>query len=471
MKGTLLLMRLPVLGLLAVALIALVAAPTAHAAKVPCVVGQKSPKCKVWTAKVKWAADGDTLRPRIKERGRWTKRTVRMSGIQAPELSGYSRKRGRKGNCLGVKATETLERFIKKRTVRLVAMRGGSTTEGRRTRLRRTIQVKKGGRWVDPAMTLLEKGLVLWFPNGSDEWAWNGVYGRLAQKAAAKGVGLYNPTACGKAGPSQSSELSLKVKWDAAGTDSKKTANGEWVRIKNADPVNDVSLRGWTLRDSQLRGQKLRSGYRFPPTAVVPAGGSITVKVGRGSNRNGTYFWGLNEIIFDNATNNKKQIGDGAYLFDPHSELRAYTIYPCRVSCSEPLKGKVSVKARYMGAEHEWVTIKNTSSSTFSLNEYELESVPWFWEFGPRDVLAPGKETIVWVNQPHRIPVDLPGGRRIEVNPALGISPFQDAVSFKAWGHKKSLFGDKSDTVTLRNPLGAPVTCHAWGRGERCPGV
>ena len=40
--------------------------------------------------------------------------------------------------------------------------------------------------------------------------------------------------------------------------------------------------------------------------------------------------------------------------------------------------GKVDVKARYEGLEHEWVTITNTSSAPISLNGYELESVPWF---------------------------------------------------------------------------------------------
>src|SRR5687768_13566872 len=222
--------------------LALIAAPTASAAKVPCVVGTKGPKCKVWTAKVKFAADGDTFRPRIKEGKKWTPRgqkTVRMTGIQAPELKSYSRVKGRYGNCMAVEAAETLGNLIRRSKVRLVAMKSRSATAGGRHRLRRTVQVKRGGKWIDPAMVLLEKGLALWLPNGSDEWAWNGVYGRIAEEAAARGVGIWNPNACtgGSASQAVPDTLRLKVKWDAEGTDSRKTANGEWVRIHNTDPV------------------------------------------------------------------------------------------------------------------------------------------------------------------------------------------------------------------------------------------
>ena len=461
-------MRIPLLGLTAALFIALIAVPTAHAARVPCVVGQKAPKCKVWTAKVKFAADGDTFRPQIKEGKKWSpKKTVRMTGIQAPELSSYSRAHGRKGNCLGVEAAEELEKLIKRRTVRLVAMKGGSSTEGGRSRLRRTVQVKKGGRWIDPAMVLLEKGLVIWDPDG-EEWAWNGVYSRLAQQAAARRVGLWNPVACGKPGPSQDTPLTMKLKWDGEGRD---TANSEWVRIKNGDPLNPVSLAGWRLRDaaSRAKGGKGQSAYKFPAGAVIPPGGSITVRVGRGPNGDGVFHWGLAKPVFQNASNDKKQVGDGAYLFDPHLEMRAHVQYPCRTECFEPLAGKVSVEARYTGATYEWTTVTNTSSETIWLNEYEMESVPWFYEFGPGDVLAPGQALVLFNNKPPSLaPLTKASDGLVAAVP--GSAPFVGVSFFRSWGHTKPLFGDRDDTVTLRNPFGAPVACHAWG-GEKCPTV
>jgi micrococcal nuclease len=476
-------MRIRILLPIFALVIALVAAPAAHAKRVPCVVGTKAPKCKVWTAKVKFAADGDTFRPRIKEGKKWTPRgqkTVRMTGIQAPELKSYSRAHGRYGNCMAVEAAETLESMIKRRTVRLVAMKSRSTTAGGRHRLRRTVQVKRGGKWIDPAMVLLQKGLVLWLPNGSDEWAWNGAYGRLAEEAAAKGVGLWNPNACSKNSASSSATLfpntlRLKVKWDAAGTDSRKTANGEWVRIHNDDLASPVSLKGWSLRDSDLRGVKMRSGYQFPADAVVPAGGSITVHVGSGQDHDGIFYWGENKVIFDNASNDRKQMGDGAYLFDPDSELRAHVQYPCRVTCAEPLDNKVGVTSRYMGIEHEWVTITNRSSEVISLDEYEIENVPWFYEFGARDVIEPGKAITLWVKQPHDVPRDLPGGHSLLVTPKPGLSipgltDFASTSEFLSWGYDKGMLNDGGDVVVLRNPQGAPVAgaCDTWG-GFPCP--
>ena len=52
---------------LAGVLATLVLAPAAHAKRVPCVVGEKSPKCIVWTAKFHLADDGDTVKARIKQ--------------------------------------------------------------------------------------------------------------------------------------------------------------------------------------------------------------------------------------------------------------------------------------------------------------------------------------------------------------------------------------------------------------------
>ena len=468
-------MRTSVLALVAATLTSLLLAPSASAERAPCVVGQKAPKCQVWTAKVKHVDDGDTLKPQIflgKKGKKWSERvSVRMIGLNAPELKDYSHSH-RKGNCMGVEAAEALERLVGRRTFRLVALHGKSTTHGHRTRLRRTLQVKRGGKWIDPAEVLLEKGLALWLGNGK-EWPWNASYSRLAQEAAAAGRGIWNPTACGKPGPSQDSPLSLKVKWDGNGTD---TPNSEWVRIKNADTVNAVSLRGWTLRDSHLRGEKMNSGYQFPANAVVPAGGSIVVHAGRGSNTADTFYWGLHETPFGNATDDKRQIGDGAYLFDPDSEMRAFVQYPCRPPCADVLDNKVSLKARYLGLINEWITVTNTSSAPISLYEYEIENTPWFFEFGKGDVLAPGKSLTLWVRSPHAVPLGVPG-QRVDVEPVPGLAlpgldDFSTSVFFRSWNYDNGMLADGGDVVVLRTPNGAPVkgACDNWG-GKPCPTI
>ena len=460
--------RLPLLAVLAAVTCALVFAPVADARRIPCVLGEKKgPKCLVWTAKVRLGDDGDTVKARIKKERRFGKpELVRLTGIQAMELFNYSRK-SRRGACMGVPATVALEQMVKHSTVRLLAQKASSRSIGdTRARLRRSIQVKRGGRWIDPAAELLKEGLALPFPNGQ-EWAWNGVYRRLAQEAAAEGIGIWNPEACGRPGPSATSPLSIKVKWDAPGVDR---ASGEWMRITNFGPT-PVSLKGWAIRDAHLRGDKHKPGYKFPADAVIPPWGSVKVVVGKGRDTATTLHWGLpqKETIFENASGGKKQAGDGAYLFDPNGELRAYTMYPCRVNCSEPLAGKVSVTARYRGSE--WVTLRNISSSPVNLYQYELENSPWFYEFGPRDVIQPGMSVVVWIDSPHRLPAANGGSSLLP--PAPGIVPFRNvqAGGFRSWNQSTALLNDRADVVDLRNPQGMPVrgACHAWGKKSRCP--
>jgi hypothetical protein len=69
---------------------------------------------------------------------------------------------------------------------------------------------------------------------------------------------------------------------------------------------------------------------------VVPPGGSITVRVGKGTETESTLFWGLDDPIFENAKDNGRGMGDGAYLFDPQGDLRASMIYPCYLECVSP---------------------------------------------------------------------------------------------------------------------------------------
>jgi hypothetical protein len=206
--------------LLLVAAAFLSAVPSASARRGPCVPGSKKPKCHVWKAKVGPVHDGDTFRARID--GSRRLQLVRMTGIQAMELHRYGRRAGRLGECNAVEATIALERMIRRKRIRLVALKPGSIT-GERGRLRRAVLVKKGGRWIDPGAELLRRGLVLWFPNGQ-EWPWNRKYSLLAAKAARRGVGIWDSTSCGE-GPSQDSPLSMKLKWDAQGQDS-KNVNG-----------------------------------------------------------------------------------------------------------------------------------------------------------------------------------------------------------------------------------------------------
>lgn len=473
-------MRISLLGLLVAVCTALLVAPAADAKMAKCIGGVG--KCHVWNAKVGPVDDGDTVNVKVVGTKKWQK--VRLNGVQAMELHVYKHNH-RAGECDSVPATLRLAALLKaaKKNVRLYAMHKNSKAVGDRVRFRRTIAAKIGGRWTDVGAQLIKEGHALWIPS-SEEWAWNGEYSKLAQQAAASHKNLWNPTHCGT-GPSPTSAIAMKLKWDAEDNDA-QNVNGEWVRLTNLDPVNTISLKGWWLRDSYLRtdlhGPNKGRGFLFPSNAVIPPGGSIRIHAGHGSNTATDLYWGLNEAPFENATNDKKQVGDGSYLFDPKGNIRASVQYPCRFgNCTDPLAGKLKVSARYKGGVHpathqinEWVYIKNVSAAPVSLWQYDLESVPWFYEFGPADVIQPGKSIVVFVSsRPNRVPPADGTPAPLWVPVVAGLVPFQDTQpnGFRAWNNSHApLLADNKDVVTVRNPAGAPVACASWG-GLGCPKI
>ena len=420
----------------------LVAAAPADAARpnAHCLGAEPPRACHVWTGKVVRVSDGDTIAVDLDRDGTRRAVKVRLTGIQAMELTRYGRLT-RAGECHGVDATERLEELVNESggRVRLAAQDPASTTFGPRRRLRRQVSVRRDGVWTDAGALLLQEGLALWFAS-EEEWAWNGRYSRLAEEAAARGVGIWDGRSCGtdQLGPAANA-LHLKVKWNANGNDG-ENPNGEWVRIRNTDALHPLRLGGWWFRDSALRR------YKFPRGAVVLAGGSIRLRIGEGTDDRNTYHWGLSGPVFDNATNDRKQKGDGGYLFDPHGNLRAHVQYPCRTSCHEPLAGKVALETHY-GAP-QYVRVRNTSNSTISLFQYEIERAPWFYEFDRNSLLMPGQKLDLYVQ------------RREGSGKAFA----------RSWGQPDSSLSDEAGAVTLRNPLGAPVVCNAWG-GAPCPDV
>jgi micrococcal nuclease len=477
--------RLALLAALAVG--ALCAGPAAASDRlVPCIPGAEKPLCHVWRGKVKPVDDGDTINVKIAGDGIKQRVKVRLTGIQAMELTSYSRKYGRAGECHSVEATKRLQSLIRGagRRVRLTALHEDSAT-GRRHRLRRHVAIRNRGHWVDLGALMLREGHALWFPNRR-EWAWNRRYSELAAEAAAAGIGIWDTDSCG-VGPAPLSTLSLKVKWDGPGTE-RPGFTREWARITNEDSVNAVSLRGWWFRDSHLRR------YRFPRAASIPPGGSIKLSMGVGRDSGSSFHWGKRAAVFENVVGGRRSVGDGGYLFDPQGDLRAWAQYPCRVGCHEPLRGRTTIRGY---RNEQLVVIRNTSSETISLSGYDLESSPFFYEFGRSDVLAPGKAVAVWTERPwYYIPNDReppppdpePPGRPPPPEDPPAPEPCRDPLGVlcprarvagppnlrniayvESWGFRRRLLY-RRDAVTLRNPRGAPVACHAWG-GRKCPGV
>jgi micrococcal nuclease len=173
------------------------------------------------------------------------------------------------------------------------------------------VSVQIGGQWVDVGRVLVAEGHALWLPNDVES-AWSGDYRVLSEQARAAGLRLWDPRGCG-VGPSPDAGLTMRLNWDADGNDA-ANVNGEWARISNPSGA-PVSLHRWRFRDSALRH------YTFPASATIPAGGSVTLRMGRGAERGGVFHWGLSTPPFENH-------GDGAYLFDPRGNLRVSVVYP-----------------------------------------------------------------------------------------------------------------------------------------------
>lgn len=300
--------------------LALTPAAPAEARTAACIPGTQAPLCTVWTGRVDFVADADTLDVDVAGDGRRAPVRIRVTGIQAMEQRVYSRYADRRrGDCHALPATARVAALVRaaRGRVRLAAHDPASRSG---SRVRRAVAVRIGGRWREIGADLLARGHALWLPNPV-EYAWNRSYRALAQRAALAGRRLYDDDAC-RPGPSQDAGLGLEVNWDADGRDD-LNLNGEWFDIANPSG-RDVPVGGWWVRDSHLRR------YTFPAAAVVPARGSVRVHVGPGEERPGRFHWGLTAPAFENAEGGARSLGDGGYLFDPDGDLRAWTIYPGR---------------------------------------------------------------------------------------------------------------------------------------------
>ena len=169
-----------------IVLAALAVAPAAAQARAgSCLAPGVEELCTVWTGKVTYIGDGDTIYVDVK--GDRTSKTahVRLTGFNAMEQSVYSSIASRRrGECHALEATARLEQLIRasRWRVRLAAQNPASTS---RLRPRRAIAVRIKGRWRDVGSILLAEGHALWLAN-RQEWAWNAGYSAIAEQAAAK---------------------------------------------------------------------------------------------------------------------------------------------------------------------------------------------------------------------------------------------------------------------------------------------
>jgi endonuclease YncB( thermonuclease family) len=431
-------MRRLSLSLLSLALIAaavgMSSAPaTASARTEGCRPRMSGPTCTIWTGKVTFVGDGDTLDVDVDGDGTKKPVHVRIAAIQAMEQSVYTRHVAqRRGECHALEATARLEQLVEEghRVVRLAAQDPASLSRGR---WYRSVAVKIRGKWQDVGRVLVSEGHALWMPSGV-EYAWNWSYSVREQQAAAAGVGLWNPQYCG-VGPEPAAALRMWVSWDAAGNDG-RNPNGEWIKIKNVDPVNPVPLAGWWVRDSGLRR------YVLPDWATVGPNQTITIYVGEGTSAGSELYWGLLSSAFDNASHDERAMGDGAYLFDPQGDMRLSMVYPCRVACVDPNQGSFRITVHPKG--HESMTLQNVGPVPVDLEGYRLHTRWQSYDFDPDSVLGPGETMTL----------------------ETGGTADDDVRLAKHWGEAWPILPNEGGYVKLSTYTDIDLACSSWGSGS-----
>jgi hypothetical protein len=271
---------------------------------------------------------------------------------------------------------------------------------------------------------MLREGHALWLPQFVERRT-NARYSKLAQQAALRRVGIWNPSYCGS-GPSEGAPLRVTVNPKHTGSDL--DIPGEWVRIRSFAPY-PVPLGGWSVRDSGLRR------YVFAHGTTLAANGALTVHVGTGTNRGSDLFWRVHTLVFEDPP-----LGDGAYLFDPQGDLRAYMTYPCRVACTDPYQDAVALSATARGSD-EHITLRNVSQAAVDLDGYRLENPPYKYVFGTDSALAPGEAMTLQVQG----------------------DPRTDTRLVKHWGKAKRILDDDGDVVRLASFRGIALDCLAYG--------
>jgi endonuclease YncB( thermonuclease family) len=355
---------------------------------------------------------------------------VRITGIQAMEEHVYTTiPSERVGECHANEATGRLEYLVKKSKgrVQLAAQSlGAHSTHGR---IRRQVRVNLNGRWRDAGRIMVGEGHALWLSNNA-EWAMNASYSVLSEKLAFERLGIFNAFYCGP-GPEDLASLRVWVNNNPPGDD-----RDEFAKIQNLDPDNPVAIGDWWLRDSGLRR------YTFPPAASIPPGGTVTLWSGRGTDTTSDFYWGYGHGVYDNV-DSETSTGDGAYLFDPEGDLRAWMIYPCRYRCTDRLRGRLQLTAHPKGTEY--VKVKNTSGGPVNLYGYRLTAGAQVYPFPDGTILQDGET----------LRVNLEG------------DPAQDTALLKSWGVEGPKLANAGGTVRASTFDYIELACDDWG-DETC---
>ena len=368
-----------------------------------------------WTGDVLAVGDGDTFVVRLTS---GAIQTIRIAGVNTNEVN-------RTPKCYADEATARLKQLIEGKTVRLEADDPNSRAEGRPIR-----HVFVGSTNV--AETLLREGygVALIFMEEIDYAA---DYLHAFWDAADAGVGLHDPGLCG--GSTGMSGLEMITNGDASGSEA-SNPNGEWVLLRNTGS-SSFDLTGWQLKDSALEF------WSFPNNTVIPAGGSLQIHAGHGSDNAQHKYMGFGYSIYSGI--------DGAFLLDPQGDIRLFDYWPCRGICDGPgaLSPLIIDEVNWdapgnddLDPNGEWIKVKNVGTSSVDLQDWHLESYPWIVYSADSRVMAPGSTVTFYVGH--------------GTNTATKVY----------WGQDKSILNTEGDAVALFDPSNNVADCFAYGSGS-----
>jgi len=392
------------------------------------------------TGVVDVVADGDTIR--FIEDGAIDYVTVRLLGINTPEVRGFYSKNRDEDMCGAAAATDLLKALLPPGwPVQLRSLQ--KTSVGLDDRIQRYAfawNPQTGAYDVDVQAALSQAGLAMWFTI-ADEAALSYNYRVMIAQAQQDKRGIWNSDFCGPVEQPNAS-LSVIAHWNAEGNDN-ANPNGEYVIVRNTG-LEPVDISGWLLRDSSLT-----SWFNFPDGSVLAPEDYRVVHTGLGipgqPNPRDLYMNSPTALLANTVPG--RFIGDGAYLLDKSTAMRFWFEWPCVLDCTDPAQGKlkitkvnpfVTAKKQARAANQEYIVIKNTSKQEINLDGYYLSYLGASYPFLVDSRIRPGKTLTVFIGNgtPTR--------------------------TTQYWGRSRTLLRDSGGTVRLLSERNVPISSKSW---------
>ncbi len=265
----------------------------------PAAAGQPSiepPPVSTTAATVIRVIDGDSLE--LERDGQEIE--VRLRGFNAPELYRESDDGTDVETCQGDRARQALESLV--RTGSQVLLVVDDTAE--LDRFGRTLADLTAG--IEPGDEQTTGSVVASMVSGG----WGFATGdrldnrELMKQAAESKRGMWGDT-CGR--PAATTIELGRIQADAPGND-RFNLTEEWVEIVNSG-VSDNDLSGWMIRDDT-------TGHRFVLDRTIPAGGSLLVRTGAGSDDATTLHLDQSFPVWSNDRETVVLIDDNGVFID-----------------------------------------------------------------------------------------------------------------------------------------------------------